>query len=503
MSRTLPSPGANAHDTDYLRLNGWGLAFILAALTACRIWAASHLGLVPDETYYWLWSRVPSWGYYDHPPMIAWWIWLSTRIFGPTPLAIRLLPVLSVLVVSAAVYGTSRELLPERKYAHRSALWLNAMFLIGGGAIFATPDAPSIMFWALAVWLLARIRARSEPYLWLVFGLVAGLGSVSKYTNLFLGLGVVLWLLTDRNARKWLSSPWLYAGGFIALVVFIPVIFWNAGHHWVSFAKQFGRIGNGHFTLRYLGEFLLAQFGLLNPLIAIFGAIALVAAWRSGDRNAGSTAGFLVVLTLPLVAYMVFHSLHGRVQGNWPAPIYPAVAILAATAVNETTGVHLKRLARYVVPVGVGLPLLAFAYFGTARGGRLPFASPADLLSGWPGLARKVDDVRQGEGAKWIATADYGLTAELEYHTGGKGLVQEVIDRDRYSYGKPDSSLAKEPALLVLRGRDRNEIRILNCFKTAIPAGAISRSAGDRIVESYRLFKVSGGPSDILSSGCP
>lgn len=192
MSRTLPSPGASAHSTNYLRLEGRTVAIIPVALTACRLWAASHLGLIPDETYYWLWSRVPSWGYYDHPPMIAWWIWLSTYLFGPTPLAIRLLPVLSVLVVSVAVYGTSRELLLERRYVSHLVLWLNAMFLIGGGAIFATPDAPSIMFWALAIWLLARIRARSESYPWIIFGLVAGLGCVSKYTNLFLGLGVVL-----------------------------------------------------------------------------------------------------------------------------------------------------------------------------------------------------------------------------------------------------------------------------------------------------------------------
>lgn len=309
-------------------------------------------------------------------------------------------------------------------------------------------------------------------------------------------------LLADRNARKWLASPWLYAGGFLALAVFTPVILWNAEHHWVSFARQFGRIDHAHFTLRYLDEFLLAQFGLLNPLIAILGAVALGASWKSGDQNAESVGGFLIALALPLVAYMAFHSLHDRVQGNWPAPIYPMIAILAATAVNENSNIHLKRLVRFVIPVGIGLPLLAFGYFGSTRGDRLPFSSPADLLIGWSGFARKVDNMQQREGAEWIATVYYGLTGELEYHAGGRGLVQEIIDRERYSYDKPDSSLAKEPALLVLRDRDKNGMRILNCFKTVIPSGTISRSAGDRIIESYHLFKVSGGPSDLLSIGC-
>ncbi|MDE1992393.1 MAG: glycosyltransferase family 39 protein, partial [Rhizobiaceae bacterium] len=106
----------------------------------------SHIDLVPDEAYYWLWSKVPSAGYYDHPPMIAWWIWLSTMICGNSIFAIRLMPVLSIAVTSAATYLTALELFDDRSIATRATIWLNAMFLIGLELIFATPDAPSTMF---------------------------------------------------------------------------------------------------------------------------------------------------------------------------------------------------------------------------------------------------------------------------------------------------------------------------------------------------------------------
>jgi len=97
---------------------------VVGALTILRLWAAVHAGLAPDEAYYWLWSRTPAFGYADHPPMIAWWIWLSTLILGSSALGVRALPVLSVLLTSIAVFGTGR-LLWNHSVALRAVLWFN------------------------------------------------------------------------------------------------------------------------------------------------------------------------------------------------------------------------------------------------------------------------------------------------------------------------------------------------------------------------------------------
>ena len=86
------------------------VVLVVGALTILRLWGAAHAGLAPDETYYWLWSQTPAFGYADHPPMIAWWIWLSTRMLGDSALGIRALPVLSALVTSIAVYGIAAQL---------------------------------------------------------------------------------------------------------------------------------------------------------------------------------------------------------------------------------------------------------------------------------------------------------------------------------------------------------------------------------------------------------
>ncbi|MQB46542.1 glycosyltransferase family 39 protein [Rhizobium sp. ICMP 5592] len=477
--------------------------FVIAALTLFRLWATAQFDLVPDEAYYWLWSRVPSAGYYDHPPMIAWWIWISTHIFGSTVFGVRALAVVSVFVTSMAVYGIAEELFDDARIARMAAIWLNAMLLVGLAVIFATPDAPSTMFWALTLWVLAQLRRTENPRLWLMIGLLAGLGCVSKYTNLFLGPGILLWLVIDPKARPWRSSPWTLLGGGVALLAFSPVLIWNADHGWISFAKQFGRLADRHAGLSFFAEFLAGQLGLLNPVIAIFVGIAIWHLSREPRKIISSPLTFLILLNGPIIAYMIFHALHDRVHANWLAPAYPALAILAAAAANRASGVtHLRRLSYWVTPVGIGLSSLVLLCFATPFGKHFPWGSPADNVLGWREFSAQIEDTRQRSGAGWIATTDYGLTGELAFEIKGSRLVQQIVDRQRFFFETPDASLIEKPALLVVRASENRLEHYMNCFQSSASVGILNRQAGKRIIESYVVLKVDGAQKDILSNGC-
>ena len=114
-----------------------------------------------------------------------------------------------------------------------------------------------------------------------------------------------------------------------------PVILWNADHHWVSFLKQFGRARIENFRPAFLGELIPTQFAFATPLVFILGAMGLHALiWR----NAGAFAARMLVNTMfwTIVAYFIWHSLHARVEANWFAPVYPAMAIAAAVAAHLT-----------------------------------------------------------------------------------------------------------------------------------------------------------------------
>ncbi|MDL2398894.1 ArnT family glycosyltransferase [Rhizobium mayense] len=500
----LPVDNAPRAEAEVQSINPWKVAILLlAALTLYRFGVLAQIGLHPDEAYYWLWSRVPSAGYHDHAPMIAWWIWLSTQLLGDNSLGVRLFPILSVLIASGATIAISWELYRDRRVAVRAGVWLNAMPLVGFATLFATPDAPSMLFWTLTVWALVWLRRSGDRRIWLLVGLLAGLGCLSKYTNLFLGLGILVWMILDSEARKRLYGPYMFIGGAIALAVFSPTIVWNFEHHWVSFAKQFGRIDNGQPPSWHTLEFLAGQFGLANPAIVIFAAIAVTTVWKQRRAGDFSSTAFLLVLSAPLLIYMLLHSFHSRVQGNWPVPVYPTMAIMSAEAARHCAGSrHLSRMTKWAAPAGIGLIAATFYYFASPLGQQASFSSPADKLIGWNELSTDIAHYKLLRGAGWVGTIDYGVTGELAFNTDDPQHVQEIISRTRYSFETVDPKLVEQPGLLVIPSASGILERLRSCLPQMEPVGEVARRAGKRVLERYTIFKIKQAPQDIFSTGC-
>jgi 4-amino-4-deoxy-L-arabinose transferase-like glycosyltransferase len=357
------------------------------------------------------------------------------------------------------------------------------------------------MFWALAVWALSALWRTERPWLWLLVGLFAGLGCVSKYTNFFLGPGILAWLLIDPRARRWLRSPWLWAGGLIALAVFAPVFLWNAEHGWISFSKQFGRLAAHPITLRYLGELLLSQVGLLNPIIAVFACLA--AAVTLTRRTEAQHPSLLLLATIaPLLVYMIVHAFHDRVQANWLAPIYPQAALLAAAWAEDQGASPLRvRLARAVVPLGVAVSVISLLYLASPVQLPLPVRSPGDRLEGWQDFAANIEQLRRQSGASWIATVNYDVNAELAFYEHGRQPVREIIERERYSSSPLDLSLANQPALLVMSDTQKNA-RFDHCFDFVEPISQVSRRGASGVIERYIVERVQNAPIDLMSAGC-
>jgi 4-amino-4-deoxy-L-arabinose transferase-like glycosyltransferase len=489
MQQRQLSPGASieAH-------SGWMYATIavVTGMTILHLSAAIRVGLVPDETYYWLWSRAPSFGYYDHPPMVAWMISLGTQLFGNTAFGIRVLFVAAIPLTSAALYLTGRLLFDNEAIAILGTIWFNASLLAGVGGIFATPDAPSVLFWSLALLALALVWRTEAGVWWLAVGAAAGLGAISKYTNLFFGLGVLAWLLADRRARHWLLNRWLWAGGLVALLIFLPNLVWNAEHHWVSFAKQFGRIAPHRLQLRFIPDFLLVQAGLLNPLVAVFAAMAAAA---SVKRRTASDAPvmFLFAVSAPLILYMLLHSFHDRVQGNWLAPIYPSLALLAAAIAvplgeRAETARWLKRAKVAAAPLGLSLSVLCLLYLA-APSGLFGAKDPSQLTRGWSPFADRLVALAHASHADWIGTASYALTGELAYHLRSQIPVREIVDRERYTFEPPlQYGTVGERALIVVRAARAHSDAIKACFEQVLPLGSLDRTTAKRSPGKYVLY---------------
>ena len=186
------------------------LAAALAAVTLVRLVVAAMVPLAPDETYYWIWSHALATGYLDHPPMVALWIRAGTLLLGQSALGVRLLGPLAAALASWMLFDAANVLFPGRKPGLVAAMLLNASLLLGVGTVIITPDSPLLFFWTAAFWAVTRVAVGGSGVWWLAAGLAGGLALDSKYTALFLWVGVGLWVLLVPAVRPWLSrwQPW-------------------------------------------------------------------------------------------------------------------------------------------------------------------------------------------------------------------------------------------------------------------------------------------------------
>jgi 4-amino-4-deoxy-L-arabinose transferase-like glycosyltransferase len=435
--------------------------------------------------------------------MVAWWMAGGIAVAGDNALGIRLFSVLSAVVGSFALWRSARLLSGDAPTAGRAVIWFNATLLVGVGTVIATPDQPAALFWGLALWALLERARGGDGRWWLAVGLFAGLGLQSKYSTLFLGAGIVLWLAVSAERRRWLLDPWLWAGGALAMLLFAPVVMWNAAHEWASFEKQFGRAGASEWTLAYLPELVGGQVGLFGPLavpFAVAGAWLAVRAARHGEAG----RALLVATSVPFLLYLVVHALHDRVQQNWPAPLYPAMALLAADAAGRTAelrgraGRWLAALRPWVAPVGIATGIVAFALLLHPSGFGLHELDPARRFRGWEAAAAEIEAKRAEAGAAWIATGSYGVTAMLSWEQKNTPVVQ-LDERLRYEAAPPPGeALTAQPALLVLRDRAGETQRLLARFRFAEPLGTVTRRAGNTTVARYALFRVADPIGDPL-----
>src|SRR5580693_3249 len=430
-------------------------ALTVAALVLLRLVGAAWTPLTFDEAYYWIWSKNLAFGYYDHPPGVALVIRLGTMIAGDTELGVRLVSILLALPMSYAVYRAAAILFGGRRVAATATILLNVTLMAAVGTLIVTPDSPLLVASSFIVLCLAKVLETGRGAWWLAVGAAVGAALLSKYTALFFGPAILIWLVSVPKLRRWLISPWPYLGGLVSLLMFTPVILWNADHHWVSFIKQIGRARIEDFKPTFIGELIPTQIAFATPLVFILGAMGLYALLR---RNAGASAARMLINTTfwTIVAYFIWHSLHARVEANWFAPVYPAFAIAAAVAANLVQwAVREQRVVdfclRWASPLGIMMFVLLVlqANTGLLTGYRRD-ATVRSVGVGWRDLAAQIESVRMRVGAGCVLAPDYGTTGWLAFYLPKDTCVAQQSQRIRWvNMPEPDPALLAGKLLYV------------------------------------------------------
>jgi 4-amino-4-deoxy-L-arabinose transferase-like glycosyltransferase len=202
-------------------LLGLSLAVLLAQLLV-----SGRYGYFRDELYYFACGEHLDWGYVDQPPFVALAAFLVRRILGESLLAIRFLPAVCHALLVFLTGLMARELGGRRFAQGLAALaaLIGPVYLIVNHTF--SMNCFDYALWSLAVYLVIKILKEDRPQLWVLFGAVAGVGLMNKYSVGFLGLGLVVGLVLT-SARKHLLSKWLWLGGLVAFLIFLPHILWE------------------------------------------------------------------------------------------------------------------------------------------------------------------------------------------------------------------------------------------------------------------------------------
>ena len=459
----------------------FAIALVIIAFLL-RLIYITQIELLPEDSYYWNYSRHLDFGYLDHPPMVAWLIWLGTAVFGGSEFGVRVGALCCAGIASVFSYRLTRNLFGEASAIVAVVLLQVLPFFFLAGMLM-TPDAPLTAAWAAALYFLERALVAGQGRAWLWAGVCLGLGLVSKYTVGMLVPVAFLFVVLDPPSRRWLLRWEPYAALIIALAIFAPVILWNAQHEWASFAFQTSRrlAETPRFALHKL---IISMLVLLTPT-GFF--TLLVSRFSRGPAGAASTSDespdvrrrwlFIRLTVLVPISVFVVFSLRHDVKIDWTgAPWLGAVPALAASIVWFGTGgvrgirawVHRAWGPTAVIMLllyAAGLHYLALGLPGVGYSNHLEL-----VPVGWRDLARQInalgDEIRRRTGQEPVIVGmdRYELASQLAFYMPDHARsVAETSSRNLFGqnglmYGRWASSLEVGDRTLLLVAWDPHDL---------------------------------------------
>jgi 4-amino-4-deoxy-L-arabinose transferase-like glycosyltransferase len=490
-------------NSKYLRY----LVYLIVGTAIFRLLYINALNLAPQEAYYWNYSRHLALSYLDHPPMLAYMIYLFTGIGGQSEFFVRLGCVLLASGLTYVVYLTAKTLFDAR-VGFFSAVLLNSVLVFFVGSMIATPDTPMMFFWGLSLLLFSKLVVTQEKKWWYLLGIGTGLALLSKYTAVFIILSVFLFLVFSKENRRWLLTKEPYLALVSAMMVFSPVIIWNAKNHWASFLFQSSRrVGElGSFSASNFFGYLGAQIGVVSPLL--FGGLlyAVVKSGILGFREKNQRFLLCFFWSFPLVGFFTLVATHYWVKMNWITAAYLPASIAAVALYFEfqsrgrtwirTYGILALIVSLIFVLVALILPVVK----------SIPVSSSLDTISGWRQLAQRVEKERAGmpEGTVVIGY-EYKVASEIAFYASMETYSNNFVGQNglEYDYWSDPNDFVGRDAVFVYddQNRYRDPESLSRFFDSVAETEPLEIYRAGRRLTTFHLFRCYGYRGPVAASG--
>ncbi len=427
------------------------LYLALVKLTVLLLTAESY-GYYRDELYFIATSERLAWGYVDFPPLVA-AVTASVRwAFGDSLVALHVVPAFVSTGIVVLTGLTARELGGGRFAQGMAALATIIAPTILAVGTWLSMDAFDQLFWTLGTYVLVRTLNRDQPRLWLLFGLVMGLGLLNKVTILYFGLAVFMALL-PTPARRHLRTIWPWLGGAVSFAFLLPYVYWQVQNDWptLEFFKNYSWKVDDDSPLEFLVEQILTMHPITLPLwLAGLYYLLFVREGRTWQPMGLAFVILFVLFTIQNAkfyylapAYPMLFAAGGvaleRYRPGWPWWDRTRVAYVAVLAVVGVISAPLT-----VVPA---LPVETLANItGTVKGNASIEAEAREAAEiplnfadrfGWEEMVATVAGVyeelpSEEQANACILTGNYGEAGAIDFFGGEYGLPKAISGHNNY-----------------------------------------------------------------------
>ncbi len=315
--------------------------YLIVISTIVRGVLAAILELGNDEVYYRLYGLYPDWSHFDHPLMIGLLIQISTLdMLFQSEFFLRLG---SVIIGAANIwmfFKIGRLIGDSRTGYYTSLLYVASIYASIITGVFILPDTPQSLFWIWALYVIIKTVPLC-PHLpmsginFLKIGILIGLGIISKYTTVFLWIGIGLYIILYN--REWLKSIWLYLSLIVTFIISLPILVWNIKNNFISINFHSERVDMTGYSID-MDYFLTEIIGELlynNPVVYILIIIGIVAAISKKLNIEKSHIRIILISGLPIILTFIIFSLFRRTLPHWTAPGVTTLIPIAAVYVSQ------------------------------------------------------------------------------------------------------------------------------------------------------------------------
>jgi len=436
----------------------WPVFGIAAVFVAVLVALSGRYGYHRDELYFLACGHHLAWGYPDQPPLVP----LVARLTsGLAPGSLVLLRLPSALAGGALIVVTgllTRELRGGAVAQSLAAAAIALAPVTTGSEHLLSTTSFDLPVWALLCWLLLRILRSGDQRLWLVAGLVAGIGLLDTDLVAFLIFALVLGLVV-AGPRAPLRSGWFYAGGLLALALWTPYLAWQASHGWpeLTVAHSIAAGGSGSSAPWWL--IVPEQLVLVAPYFAPIWIAGLVRLLRAPDLRWCCAIG--VAYPALAVAFMATGGKPYYLAGMFPvllgAGAQPAVDWIARGRTAVRRGLVIAGLLLCLVQLPITLPIVPVS--AVHKTGIVALNYDAGETIGWPAFTAEIAAVYRSlpagqRAATTVLTSNYGEAGAVDRFGPADGLPAAYSGHNGFYYwGPPPASATAAIVVGYSRGR--------------------------------------------------